>query len=301
MLPSSLTLLPALRHACSLPAHGVPVANIMKHSRLLTFGFLIFTTTNASALPALSLPTNPAPSSPPTTVTVPGWTYRGCYSDHIDDRTLTGKKWTGKLTPRRCAIICSGYRYFALESSNECYCGNTVARASITMPDYFCTSVCSGNEQSVCGGQNVLGLYEANKFASIGSSATLLISSNSTTNSSYTTLSKPPTLLGSPAVVSVPGWKYRGCWSDNPLDRTLIAKRWKGYVTPENCAHICKGFRFFGLEYSNECYCGNTISHESQQVPENVCSRICMGNFQAFCGGSNALTMYEVEPEVTVS
>lgn len=51
----------------------------------------------------------------------------------------------------------------------------------------------------------------------------------------------------------------------------------------------------------SRCYCGNTISHESQQVPENVCSRICMGNFQAFCGGSNALTMYEVEPEVTVS
>ena len=50
------------------------------------------------------------------------------------------------------------------------------------------------------------------------------------------------------------------------------------------------------------CYCGNLLSHDTQRVPENVCSRVCMGDFGSICGGSNALTLYEVEqPEVAAS
>lgn len=52
-------------------------------------------------------------------VTVPGWTYRGCFTDREDSRTLTGKKWTGELTPGRCLSLCSGWKYFALESGNQ--------------------------------------------------------------------------------------------------------------------------------------------------------------------------------------
>lgn len=135
---------------------------------------------------------------------------------------------------------------------NRCYCGNTVARASIPTQDSWCTNVCSGNQQSVCGGKNLLSLYEVNKFGSTASSSILPISSNSTTNSSNPTPAKSPSPPGPPAVVAVPGWRYRGCWTDHPNDRTLVAKTWKGYVTPEKCAQKCKGYNYFGLEYSNE-------------------------------------------------
>ena len=76
--------------------------------------------------------------------------------------------------------------------------------------------------------------------------------SDPTTNSSNPAPPKPSTPPESPVVVKVPGWTYRGCWSDNPLDRTLAVKKWRGYVTPEQCARRCKGYHFFGLEYSNE-------------------------------------------------
>lgn len=135
---------------------------------------------------------------------------------------------------------------------DRCYCGNTVPRASILMLDHFCANVCSGDQQSVCGGENVLSLYEADNIASTASPSNLLVSSNSTTNSSNLAPPKPPTPPKPPAVVTVPGWTYRGCWIDNPRDRTLIARIWKGAVTPEMCAHICKGYQYFGLEYSNE-------------------------------------------------
>lgn len=271
----------------------------MKYPGALAFAFLIFTTSTVSALQALSLPPNPAPSSPPKVVTVRGWIYRGCYTDNVDSRTLTAIKWTGNLTPRRCASTCRGYRYLALEHSNECYCGDTVARASIPTPDYSCENVCSGNQQSVCGGTNVLNLYEVDNVATPSLS---LISSNST-NSSNSALLAPPAPQASATVAKVKGWTYRGCWTDDRYDRTLISKKFKGSITPEKCAQLCKGYQFFGLEYSNECYCGNTISHATQRAPENACSTICMGDFKTICGGSNSIGLYEVgeEPEISAS
>lgn len=86
-------------------------------------------------------------------------------------------------------------------------------------------------------------LYEADNFGSTASPTTLLISSNSTANSP-----KP----APPVVVEVEGWTYLGCYTDNPQKRTLISKLTKGNITPQNCAVICQGYRFFGLEYSNE-------------------------------------------------
>lgn len=114
---ASPEILPSL--CFSSPEYRAPIEIMTKYPKALTLIFLIFTTSTVLALQALSLPPNPAPSGLPTIVAVPGWTYRGCYTDRVDSRTLTAKKWTGSLTPRRCASICRGYRYFALESSNE--------------------------------------------------------------------------------------------------------------------------------------------------------------------------------------
>lgn len=72
---------------------------------------------------------------------------------------------------------------------------------------------------------------------------------NPTTNSSNSAPPKPSTPPESPVVVRVPGWTYRGCWSDNPLDRTLVAKRLKGYITPQQCAQYCKGCKTSPAHY----------------------------------------------------
>lgn len=91
----------------------------MKRLTVITFAFLIFITGTHSALPASTPPANSTSPERPIIVTVPTWSYRGCYTDHVDSRTLTGKRWMGLITPGRCARFCSGYRYFALEGGNE--------------------------------------------------------------------------------------------------------------------------------------------------------------------------------------
>ncbi len=117
---ASAQVLPALRyrniltfppycHGCRLKSRGPSrIEIIMRRLRVITFALL--TTSIVSALQV---------STPPTIVTVPEWTYRGCYTDSVASRTLTGKNSTGILIPRRCSSFCRGYKYFGLESSNE--------------------------------------------------------------------------------------------------------------------------------------------------------------------------------------
>ena len=93
---------------------------MMKRFTVIIFAFPTFIESTFSALQSLKPPTNPALPDLPIVVTVTGWDYQGCYTDHVDSRTLTGNKWTGHLTPGRCADFCSEYRYYALESGNEC-------------------------------------------------------------------------------------------------------------------------------------------------------------------------------------
>ena len=152
-----------------------------------------------------------------------------------------------------CPFILTLLRVITWLIRDRCYCGNTIAPDSIPAPDGYCADVCSGDPQSVCGGEGVLNLYILGDFNSTASPATLLVPSNSTLDSPKPAPPKPPTPPRPPVIVTVPGWTYRGCWTDNSRHRTLKSKVRKGYnITPERCATICKGYHFFGVEYSNE-------------------------------------------------
>ena len=105
---------------------------------------------------------------------------------------------------------------------------------------------------------NIIGLQALSLPADAppsGPPTIMLVSSNETISPSNLAPPKPPVPPRPPpkppAIVSVKGWAYRGCWTDDPHDRTLDAKRWKGDVTPEKCARHCKGYAFFAVEYSN--------------------------------------------------
>ena len=151
-----------------------------------------------------------------------------------------------------CPLLLTLLRVITWLIRHRCYCGNIIGADSIPAPDGNCADVCSGDPQSVCGGEGTLNLYIANNFNSTTLPSTLLLPSNSTIDSPKPAPSKRPAPPAPPKIVRVPGWTYRGCWTDNLKERTLVSKLKKGYITPEKCANICKGYHFFGLEYSNE-------------------------------------------------
>lgn len=70
-------------------------------------------------------------------------------------------------------------------------------------------------------------------------------------------------------------------------------------MTIETCTAYCSkaGYSLAGLEYADECYCGN----ELRLGPSNNCNMACSGNSAETCGGGNALSVYAVNYQSIVS
>lgn len=127
---------------------------------------------------------------------------------------------------------------------------------------------CSGNSTEFCGGPNRLTLYESSS-------------------------------LSSPGVPGIPaGWSDLGCFTDNGGARTLGTQQEVpgGYtnMTIEGCLGVCtnQGYAYGGVEYSQECYCGNAILNGGACADQSSCYMPCKGNTAETCGGPNRLNVY---------
>jgi hypothetical protein len=64
-------------------------------------------------------------------------------------------------------------------------------------------------------------------------------------------------------------------------------------MTIELCANFClPTYSIFGIEYSGECYCGNSLGARSVVAPSTDCNMACGGNPNEVCGAGNRLSMY---------
>ncbi|KAK3323184.1 WSC domain-containing protein [Cercophora scortea] len=208
----------------------------------------------------LSVYTLPKPAAIPPTNTE----YKGCYADH-DTRVLPGKTvLSDGMTPDVCAIACAGYNYFGVEYGKECYCGAQLSTASEKVSEEECTMSCGGDDLQICGDKSRLNVYR------------------------YTD-AVDPTIV-EPAVVG--DFAYKSCWTDNVADRSLKAASYASDdMSLENCAAFCSGYKYFGVEFATECYCGNEVI--GQEAAEVDCSMECKGNSNQWCGSGVRLNLYE--------
>ncbi|KAN0137473.1 WSC domain containing protein [Lactarius tabidus] len=92
------------------------------------------------------------------------------------------------------------------------------------------------------------------------------------------------------------GWSSIGCYSDNVNGRALTAAAYTDTVgmTVESCVNFCnsKNLIYAGVEYAQECYCGNTITDGSTSVASTDCNFACKGDASETCGAGNRLNMY---------
>ncbi|GAB7357018.1 hypothetical protein MBLNU459_g7845t2 [Dothideomycetes sp. NU459] len=231
--------------------------------------------------------TAPTPAGPVTVQTVGAYAYIGCYSEATNQRALSDK---APAVPSAggsvdyCASQCVGYHYFGVEYANECYCGNTINAGSVSVTVSDCNMVCGGNATEYCGAGNRLDMY------SLGNATTTTSTTTSSSTSSATT-------SGPVTVQTVGVYSYIGCYSEATNERALSDK------TPaipstggsvDYCAAQCEGYHYFGVEYANECYCGNTINAGSVSVTVSDCNMVCGGNATEYCGAGNRLDMYSL-------
>jgi len=86
-----------------------------------------------------------------------------------------------------------------------------------------------------------------------------------------------------------------GCYEDNG-SRMLRDKENKAMLnnSPANCRNFCSGYRYYGVQYTMECFCGNRI-HFLLPKSSNECNANCSGNGGQKCGGTWRMNVYENE------
>ncbi|GAB1606542.1 uncharacterized protein LOC115209445 [Argonauta hians] len=193
-------------------------------------------------------------------------TYIGCFPDNDPPRALNGRQRyvTTKVTLQLCFNHCSGYKYAGLQNSMECYCGNSYDRyGSLPADQWKCNSPCAGNASDICGGIMHNSVYQRENYAE-----------------------ESTTLKGI----------YLGCWQDSLPKRTLQGSvLTSDSMTIDQCLTFCRNndYVYAGLQFGMQCYCGN--HYRSRQLPEINCNERCTGDASAFCGGSMANSVFNIQ------
>ncbi|KAK3673066.1 hypothetical protein LTR78_007177 [Recurvomyces mirabilis] len=208
-----------------------------------------------------------------TTDAAAQWAPQGCWSDNRHNRTLAALGDAGtNVTNVKCQSRCAGYRYAGTEYSGECYCGDYLNSITSPLSDLACYMTCTGDDTETCGGPNALSLYWDGQAAP----ASTPISVNA----------------------GVDGWTSQGCYTDQVGSRTLsngvATPRGASSLTVQLCVDTCgsAGYTLAGVEYSGECYCGNSTSTGAVAEDQSACNMPCYGNGSEYCGGANAINLY---------
>jgi len=98
---------------------------------------------------------------------------------------------------------------------------------------------------------------------------------------------------------------YRGCYNetvaipDTAGDRAIgdgPHEVLPGTMTVPDCLGFCSAngtaWKYAGVEYSRECWCGDRISALSVREPDSDCDLACDGNAEMICGGLLKLSVY---------
>jgi hypothetical protein len=202
----------------------------------------------------------PAAASKPT-ISIPqtanGYNYVDTFTD-TGARPLAVTMSLSSTTVESCVTACSsaGYTYAGLEYAAECYCGSAILNnpSGGVVP----TMACQGNSAEYCGGPNAMQIYRG------------------TPNTPH---------LTSP-------FTNGACATDNANNVRILTGAYytSPTLTPASCKVLCQGFTYYGVEYSNECYCGN--SFPASTLLSSGCNMPCAGDSTQTCGGSNALNIY---------
>jgi len=197
---------------------------------------------------------------------VGSYKHQGCYTDRGDARALSGKVvYDSLMTVEKCADACASYEWFGVEYASQCYCGTSLAATSQKVATTECSMRCGGDWNQLCGDANRL-----NVFYALGDKT----GSN---------------------LEEVEGYTYKSCRTDSSTGvRSLTGAEYRSdAMTVQSCAAFCKAgeFAYFGVEFGNECYCGNELGGEV--APEEECGHLCLGDSSLWCGGPNRLNVYE--------
>ncbi|KAH6667842.1 WSC domain-containing protein [Halenospora varia] len=193
------------------------------------------------------------------------YSFVSCWAEPDDGRALSAAfKGTDDMTLETCAAFCSTYPYFGTEWSSECWCGDKLTSGSNAAPLLDCDYTCAGDATEMCGGSRRLSLYQNVNWRA----------------------PEDPSSIGS--------YEFYGCVTDSPARTLTASSLTSSAMTLELCATFCSSYKYFGVEWSVECYCGNDFTAGAALVDSSECSMTCGGNSEELCGAGDRLSVYQL-------
>lgn len=222
-------------------------------------------------------------SAPTATGLPPGFEYKGCYVDSANGQRIMNNEQPAdsSMTIQSCAYACArlGYEIAGMEYASQCFCDSVVRQGAQPASDpSTCNMGCAGDSSQICGGPNRVSIYSSQD---------------------------PLVVIPVPAPVqNVSGWVYQGCLTDNGEGGRTFPWQLVNQTgnSPAWCLGKCAEFGYMaaGMEYGQECYCGDidgiTLNGATER-PESECDTACPGNATAICGSGNRLTWYKWEAD----
>lgn len=163
---------------------------------------------------------------PPCLVPYEPFEYTGCFKDIGSPPALEWRSLLDQnaMTIEICTAYCKGNsnRYAGLSYYGVCYCGMSIEGPKADESE--CNLPCSGNKGQICGGDNILSVWEDPTFPSIGEA-------------------------------TVDGFDAIGCWTDESGAGRALAYRQDmdaSTMTNEKCQQKCLegGYPLAGTEFA---------------------------------------------------
>lgn len=206
--------------------------------------------------------------------------YAGCYQEYQPGRQLSSQIiGNDTLTAQQCVTSCAvqGYVFAGAQFGRECWCGNRVPVKRVAEGN--CNTACAGDNSEICGG------------AGLGSSPGTYISlfgDRTRFDGTNVTVS-----IGPYVNPGVNGFTSQGCYTEATKGRALAtSKQVPGNATVGNCLTACDNYKYAGVEYGGECYCGNILGIGANSTLDTDCNMPCKGNSSEYCGAAGNMNLY---------
>ncbi|XP_065221879.1 uncharacterized protein LOC135846612 isoform X2 [Planococcus citri] len=199
---------------------------------------------------------------------IPARAYLGCYpDDDTDNRILKGSNYEfSDNTPSKCHKLCYrlGFRFFGLINVKYCICGDTPPSKGNAIPGENCQSICNGDENKYCGGDQKLSLYAT-------------------------------------GINNIPEFgRYLGCYDNSKLKdiKADITLNLTLTNSQGRCFNICdqKGFKYAGVQKGTLCMCLNkapSLSFEDYDEECDDTKYACRGELtDEYCGSANTMKVF---------
>ncbi|USW48743.1 Putative carbohydrate-binding WSC, PAN/Apple domain, alpha/Beta hydrolase [Septoria linicola] len=178
---------------------------------------------------------------------------------------------------------------------------STSTISSSTSTSSLSTSSVSSSTSSVTTFVTSTSLPVSSQTSSDSTSSSVSTAATSSDSSSVPTASPTGTIASSSASTTVPvasalpsGYSALGCFVDSGAARVLpTLDSSSNTQTVQTCAMACsnKGFKYSGVEYAQECWCGNSAPKSSASASSADCDMKCKGDSTQICGGSNRISV----------